>query len=140
MFHIDYFPLLKIKCLSLSTLIKLYFHFLSNWMGYDRGDTFTFDFEPKGNPFISKSKGKLSPRSYPIQFERKWKHSFLSVLRINVYHFLCILVRMHSQFLRKSAEILSVFVWTAKKRLYTNIYIYFEEFNAQDNWINAFNT
>ena len=28
----------------------------------------------------SKSKGKLSPRSYPIQCERKWKYSFLSVL------------------------------------------------------------
>ena len=36
---------------------KLYFHFLSNWMGYE----------------------KLSPRSYPIQFERKLKYSFLSV-------------------------------------------------------------
>ena len=33
-----------------------------------------------GIPFGSKSKGKLWPRSYPIQFERKWKHSFLSVL------------------------------------------------------------
>ena len=28
--------------------------------------------------FLSKSKGKQSPRSYPIQFKRKWKHSFLS--------------------------------------------------------------
>ena len=48
-------------------------------MGYDRGDSFPFDFEPNGIPFGSKSKGKLSPRSYPIQFERKWKYSFLSV-------------------------------------------------------------
>ena len=32
-------------------------------------------------PFGSKSKGKLSPRSYPIQFERKCKCSFLSVGR-----------------------------------------------------------
>ena len=48
-------------------------------MGYDRGDSFPFDFEPNGTPFGSKSKGKLSPRSYPIQCERKWKHSFLSV-------------------------------------------------------------
>ena len=62
-----------------STLRKLAFHFLSNWMGYDRDDSFPFDFEPNGNPFGSKSKGKLSPRSYPIQFERKWKHSFVSV-------------------------------------------------------------
>ena len=48
-------------------------------MGYDRGDSFPFDFELNGFPFNSKSKGKLSPRSYPIQCERKWKDSFLSV-------------------------------------------------------------
>ena len=59
-------------------------------MGYDRGDSSPFNFEPNGNlfglkskkniniffgqdgnPFASKSKVKLSPRSYPIQFERK---------------------------------------------------------------------
>ena len=50
-------------------------------MGYDRGDSFPFEFEPNGTPFGSKSKGKLSPRSYRIQFERKLKHSFLSVQR-----------------------------------------------------------
>ena len=50
-------------------------------MGYDRGDSIPFDFEPNGIPFCSKSKGKLSPRSYPIQCERKWKHSFLSDAR-----------------------------------------------------------
>ena len=48
-------------------------------MGSDRGDSFSFDFELNENPFSSKSKGKLSPRSCPIQCERKWKHSFLSV-------------------------------------------------------------
>ena len=63
-----------------STLRKLVFYFLSNWMGYDRGDNFPLDFEPNGFPFGSKSKGKLSPRSYPIQCERKWKYSFLSAL------------------------------------------------------------
>jgi len=61
------------------TLRKLYFIFLSNWMGNDRGDSFSFDFEPNGIPFGLKSKGKLSPWLYPIQFERKWKYSFLSV-------------------------------------------------------------
>ena len=45
-------------------------------MGYDRGDNFPFDFEPNGVPSGSKSKGKLSPRSYPIQFERKQNTSF----------------------------------------------------------------
>ena len=48
-------------------------------MGYDRGDTFPFDFEPNGVPFGSKSKGKVSPRSYPIQCERKYKYCFLTV-------------------------------------------------------------
>ena len=47
-------------------------------MGYDRGDSFPFDFDPKGIPFGWKSKGKLSQRSYPIQCERKWNASFLS--------------------------------------------------------------
>ena len=50
-------------------------------MGYDRGDSFPYKFEPNGNPFGSKLKEKLSPRSYPIQCERKWKYSFLSVAR-----------------------------------------------------------
>ena len=40
-------------------------------MGYDRGDSFPFEKE--------NSKGKLSPRSYPIQYGRTWKYSFLSV-------------------------------------------------------------
>ena len=48
-------------------------------MGHDRGDSFPFDFEPSGVSFGSKSKGKLTPQPYPIQFERKWKYSFLSV-------------------------------------------------------------
>ena len=56
-------------------------------MGYDCGDSFPFDFEPKGIPFGSKSKGKLSPRSYPIQCERKWKHSFLSAYLLLHIHY-----------------------------------------------------
>ena len=51
-------------------------------MGYDHSDSFPFDSEPIGIPFNSKPKGKLSPRSYPIQCERKWKYSFLSVERL----------------------------------------------------------
>ena len=47
-------------------------------MGYDSGDSFPFDFEPNVNPFGSKSKRKLSPRSYPLQCERKRKYIFLS--------------------------------------------------------------
>ena len=56
---------------SAPTVRKLAFYFLSKLMGYDRGDSFSFDFEPNGIQFRSKLKGKLSPRSYPIQFERK---------------------------------------------------------------------
>ena len=48
-------------------------------MGYDRGDNFPFNFEPNGIPFGSKSKGKLQPRLYPIQCERKEKYCFFSV-------------------------------------------------------------
>ena len=47
-------------------------------MGYDHGDSFPFDFDPNGISFGSKSKGKLSPRSHPIHYERKWKYSFLN--------------------------------------------------------------
>ena len=47
---------------------------------YNCGDIFPLDFEPQnGIPFCSKSKGKLSSRSYSIQFERKWKSIFQSV-------------------------------------------------------------
>ena len=34
---------------------KLYFHFFSNFMGYDRGDNFPFNFEPNGIPFRSEN-------------------------------------------------------------------------------------
>ena len=47
-------------------------------MGSNRGDSFALDFEPNEILFGSKLKGKLSPRSYPIQCERKWNTSFLS--------------------------------------------------------------
>ena len=48
-------------------------------MGYDPGDSFPFDFELNVIPLGSKSKEKLSPRSYPPRLERKWKYSFLTV-------------------------------------------------------------
>ena len=64
---------------SAFSLRKLYFIFLSYRMGYDHDDNFPFNFEPNGIPFGSISKGKLSPGSYPIQWERKIKYSFLRV-------------------------------------------------------------
>ena len=48
-------------------------------------DSIPFDFDTNRISFGSKSIGKLSLRSYPIQCEKKWNHSFLSVcLRIRV--------------------------------------------------------
>ena len=43
------------------------FYFLSNYMEYDRGDSFTFFFEANGILFILKSEGKLSPSPKNIQ-------------------------------------------------------------------------
>ena len=43
---------------------------------------FSFRFsEPNGFPIGSKSKGKLSARSYPIEFESKWKYILTKKLR-----------------------------------------------------------
>ena len=59
-------------------------------MGYDRGDSFPLDFELNEIPFGSKSKGKLSARSVPIQFDRKWKYSFLNAaISLPVFHSQC---------------------------------------------------
>ena len=49
------------KLALLHTLRKLYFRFLSHWMGFDPDDSFPFDFEPNEIPFGSKLKAKLSP-------------------------------------------------------------------------------
>ena len=65
-------------------------------MGYDRGDGFSFNFEPNGIPFGSESKGKLSPRLYPNQFERKWNTSFLSVASIEPASHKQLYVRMNN--------------------------------------------
>ena len=53
-------------------------------MGYDCGDSFPFDFEPNGIPFGSKSNGSIESQSYPIQCEKKWKYSFLSVAELAI--------------------------------------------------------
>ena len=94
----------KLTCIymfvCIYTLKKLYLHFLSNLMGYDLGDSFPFDFEPNGFPFDSKLREKLSLRSYPIQFERKWKYSFL---RVCVYLFICIITRISAWAIRAAS-------------------------------------
>ena len=69
-----------------SALRKLYFHFLTHWMKYDRGDSFLSNLNEIDFHFGSKSKGKLSTRSYPIQCERKWNTSFLSAVSISTLH------------------------------------------------------
>ena len=55
--------------------------FLSNRMEYDRGDSFSVEFEPNRISLCLKSKRKLLLRSYSNQlFERKWKSIFLWAL------------------------------------------------------------
>ena len=62
-------------------------------MGYDRGDSFPFNFEPNGNPFGSKSKGKLSPRSVDhIPFNVKGKGNKVSSVCIYMCIYMCIYI------------------------------------------------
>ena len=72
-----------VECVNLHSE-EIDYQFLSNLLEYDRGDSFPFNFEPNEIPFGSKSKGKLSPRSYPIQCKRKLKYSFLSVPSLRI--------------------------------------------------------
>ena len=93
-FHIEWDMI--VVTVFLSILIQMEFNLVKNQMDncfdceymtvdfyllfYIRqfGDSFLFDFERNGIPFGSNSKGKLWPRSCPIQCDRKWKYSFLS--------------------------------------------------------------
>ena len=53
---------------SFSPLRKLNFHFLSHWMGYDRGDSFPFNFEPNGIPFGTENrKENCHPNYIPFK-------------------------------------------------------------------------
>ena len=74
--HFHYGEEIRVVC----TLRKPYSHFLSNWMGYDRGNSFHFEFQPNGIQFGSKSKIKLSPRSYSNHCESIQKFVFLNVV------------------------------------------------------------
>ena len=53
-----------------SILRKLDIYFLSNWMGYDRGDSVPLNFEPNGNPFGSENRKKNSHYDH-IKFNLK---------------------------------------------------------------------
>ena len=55
-------------------------------MGYDRGDSFPFDFEPNEIPFGSKSKGKQSP--YHIPFNVKGNGNI--VFSVHMLRNLCV--------------------------------------------------
>ena len=60
-------------------LRKLYFLFLSLWMGYDRGDNFPYDFKPNGIPFGSENRKENCHHDH-IPFNVKGNgNSFLSV-------------------------------------------------------------
>ena len=77
---LNWVPLIpRITSFSDGCTVCICFHFFSHWMGYNRGDSFSFDSESNEIPFGSESKRKLSPRSFPIQCKGKWKYSFLSV-------------------------------------------------------------
>ena len=65
---------------------KHVFYFLSNLMGYEHGDNFSFDSEPNGFPFGSNSKGKLSPRSSFIELQRKWNIYFHNMHGIQIFY------------------------------------------------------
>ena len=54
--------------------------------------SFRYSRQPNRNLFGSKAKGKLSPRLYPIQFERKWETSFVSVI-----HLMTLSIRLYIQ-------------------------------------------
>ena len=68
---------------------KTIFTFPFNLNGIWSWWQFSFRFRTKLNSiWFKKSKRKLSPRSYPIQLERKWKYIFLADhgSRINIQH------------------------------------------------------
>ena len=59
-------------CKGNHALGKLVFHFFSNWIGHDRGDSFPFDFEPNGIPFGSENRMKNCHHDH-VQFNMKGK-------------------------------------------------------------------
>ena len=85
---------MQIEKKNVYTLRKLYFLFLSNWMGYVISDSFPFDFEPNGIPFgskLSKGKSKFDSKSkvksngiwqFCISiFRTKWNSIWLKIER-----------------------------------------------------------
>ena len=77
-------------------------------MGYDRGDSIPFDFKPNENPFGSKSKGILSPRSF-IPFNLKGNRiRFVSVCKKKILFELSLRIQQGR-----------------RKYYYKNLFIYF---------------
>ena len=101
-------------------------------MGYDRGDSFSFDFEPNGIQFSSKSKGKRSPRSYPIQCERNWK-TVLSVMQSRVYTQSCPIGCTRWQTLSNSCQIKSNWIIFVILQLILNQTVFRTVQNRSDN-------
>ena len=56
-------------------------------MEYDRDDSFPLDIEPNGNLLASENQMENCHHDH-IQFERKWKYSFLSADNILRYDFM----------------------------------------------------
>ena len=111
-------------------------------MDYDRGDNFPFDFEQNKTQFGLKSKGKLSPRSYPIQFERKWKCSFLSVYWEEVWCIILIIYLIDitdTQTNHRRYCYCKIFLWGKNELfylMYIELYVYMYVYYIISYWIN----
>ena len=73
-FHIEWDMIVVTVFLSISNQME--FHLVQNRKENCHHDQIPFNV-----------KGKLSPRSDPIQFERKWKYSFLGVFQDAIKRF-----------------------------------------------------
>ena len=66
MANIPFWKVMSQYVFSFLTLRKLVFHFLSNCMGYDRGDSLPFDFEPNGIHWVQNRKENCHHDQVPI--------------------------------------------------------------------------
>ena len=73
------------ECLNkLPQLRRLCFHFLSHWMGSDRGDSFPLDSEPNGIPFGSENR-KENRHHDQIPFNVKGNGNIIFSVWMNVW-------------------------------------------------------
>ena len=105
-YHVEFKRWNLIRFLHGHALRKLYFYFLSRWMGYDRGDSFPFDFEPNGIPFGSNRKQNCHHDHIPfsVKGNRNIVLSVCSVfssvlifyIKFNYYYLFLLIKRVYS--------------------------------------------